>query len=138
MTGPSTASSVTRTEPASGSEFKTFTDGTNHYQAAVVVSQIAATIEAPANVASSATSGEILDANTARVHATIHNDADTVLHLRPGGGTATTSSGGYTYQLEPDDLLIIDQHDPMRQAQWTGIWQGSPTGGASVQECLDT
>ena len=81
-------------------------------------------------VADSASSQAILAANTSRIRATIINDSTQILYLRESSSAATTSV--YTYKLQPDMGVVIDDYN----GALTGIWAANASGNAIVSEVV--
>lgn len=80
------------------------------------------------SVSGSASSVTILAANTARIRASVANNSTAILYIAEG---ATTSATAYTYKLNTDDILIVDDYTGIL----SGIW-ASATGNAQVTETV--
>ena len=78
------------------------------------------------SVAGSASSVQLLVAETDRIEAIIENDSTTDLYIKFGAG-ATSSS--YTKKLEPGDALVVNSYTGVIH----GVW-ASATGNARITE----
>lgn len=76
-----------------------------------------------------ASSTQLLAANTSRVGAIFHNDSTTTLFLK-FGTTATTSS--YTYQLLPEATMELP--NPVFTGAIHGIWSANAAGAVQITE----
>lgn len=81
------------------------------------------------SVASSATSGTLLAANTSRRGAMIVNDANKILYLKFGASASSTS---HTVQIAAGGYYELPQ--PVYQGLIAGIWETGPTGSARITE----
>lgn len=79
------------------------------------------------SVNDSATSVQLLAANSARVEATITNDSDEDLYVKLGTTASTTS---YTVKLGQDESYITDKYT----GRIDGIWASNSTGAARITE----
>ena len=81
----------------------------------------------------SATSQTLLAANSARKGVVIQNDSTSILYVKYGA-TATANTGGFTYELFPEDTLEIN---PIQNGIYAGVIDGiwaSANGGCSITE----
>jgi len=85
-----------------------------------------ATTSTTTSVAASATSVELLAANSNRVEAVITNDSTAILYVKLGTG-ATTSD--YTIALNAEESLVIDKYTGVVH----GVW-ASAVGNARITE----
>ena len=104
--------------------------GTFAVQATQALVPLTATLSSKTASASSQT---LLAANSARKGVVIHNDSTAMLYVKYGA-TATTSIGGFTYELNPEDTLEIN---PIQNGIYTGVIDGiwsAANGGCSITE----
>lgn len=78
----------------------------------------------------SATSVEILAANTDRKSAIIYNDSSEILYIKYGGTSASTTD--YTYKIAAGAGWIVDDYNGVIY----GIWASDSTGKAMVTEII--
>lgn len=100
----------------------------------VAPQQIISTTATLSNVAASATSVTLLAANTARVGASIVNDADKVLRIKPGATASATSYSKILGKQDADGIGGQWDTDANYTGRIDGIWGASPTGSARVTE----
>ncbi len=100
----------------------------------VAPQQILSTTSTLSNVGASATSVQLLAANTSRVAAKIVNDSDKVVRIKYG---ATASASSYTDILAPRDangIGGVHVIDGAHTGRIDAIWESGPTGNARVTE----
>lgn len=81
-------------------------------------------------VTSSASTGQLLAANSDRTGVLIHNNSTATLYLKYGA-TASIASGGYSVPMEPGSYWEMPQ--PVYRGQIDGIWSAA-NGYANVTE----
>lgn len=107
-------------------------DGSGNVQAVAtdtfgnVKTSMAANTASVTSVNDSATSAQLLAANTARVRAYVQNDSTVNLFIKLGG-TATTTD--YSIKLLPDDIADIQYTGAIH-----GIWASDASGAAKITE----
>lgn len=92
----------------------------------LVVSPVTFTTTVDTNVAGSATSVQVLAANTVRKEATIYNDSTSACYIKEG---TTASATDYKYKLYQGDVYKTNNYTGRIDALWD-----TATGSARVSE----
>lgn len=87
------------------------------------------TTSTPTSVAASATSAQLLAANTARKGGSIYNDSDKIMWVKYGAGASTTS---YKTQIPVGGFWAFPL--PIYTGIIHAIWEAAPTGNARISE----
>lgn len=101
------------------------TDGTNN---ALVVTKNLGTTSTETAVGASGSSTTLKAANTSRKKLVIVNDGLAVLYVKEG---ATASTVSYTYKLQPNDSVIIDDYNGIVDGIWSVV-----NGSAYITETV--
>jgi hypothetical protein len=96
--------------------------------------QLLSTTATLTNIAASATSVQLLVANAARFGASIVNDADRVLRVKPGATASTTSFSKILGLKDTNGIGGQWDVDANYTGRVDGIWDSGPTGAARVTE----
>jgi hypothetical protein len=114
----------------SGTNVDTWSIGGDHQQIVVIRSYPAATATLT-NVTSSATSVQLVAANTARLGLVIYNDSTSLLYVKFGTTASTTS---YTLEVPNDDWVTLPgDMGVVFTGRIDGIW-ASANGAARLTE----
>ena len=85
-----------------------------------------ASTSATSSVSSSATSVQLLAANTSRVEGVITNESTAILYVKLGTGATTTD---YSISVSPSETLIIDKYNGVIHGVWSAV-----NGNARITE----
>lgn len=113
-----------------GTNIDTWVVGSDHQQIVVVRSYPAATATL-SNVTASATSVQLLAANTARLGVVIYNDSTAILYVKFGTTASTTS---YTLEVPNEDWVALPgEMGVVYTGRIDGIWAAA-NGACRITE----